>query len=442
MSKMIRKAVSVALFAALPMSAVLAADLYGGGATFPALPYVGTNFTLTSPRARLSTDLPNNPQPSPWVTTTIDSTSIFGAFSSANANLMSYCQTGSGTGKSILTGVTATAGECRDFSASQFQFYAPRVDYIGTDSPTTKAEYDNFNINRASATAIVQFPTLAGSIALPFQHSGAAGTLDLSVAQVCDIFSGVITNFSALGLPAKPIKVVYRTDSSGTSFSFTNFLAANCNIARGGTIPNRPDGSAYFQTNQVYSSAVPATLAGSIGVSGNSNVVAEVLKPVNDGAIGYADPGDVLAAVPSGSRWFTVNTFDPMTFALPALANADLLTGQVASNSGAPGDGLPTLQPAPTGAANLASILVVRPSLTVSTGYPIFAVTYIGATKTGNTATRAPALQCLGHYIYGHTVAGCSLTGRPVLTNGYSYINDTVPAVRLKVNTAINSIAP
>jgi ABC-type phosphate transport system substrate-binding protein len=339
--------------------------------------------------------------------------------------------------------VTASGGDCRDFSVGQLAFSAPQVNYIGTDSPITSTDYASFNSNRASATAIVQFPTLAGSIALPFQHSGFSGTLNLSVAQVCGIFRGTINNWSTLGLPAKTIKIVYRTDNSGTSFAFTNFLAARCNAPNGGPIANRPDGTAYWQTNQGYAASVPSLPAGAIGSSGNNNVVAAVFNPLNDGAIGYADPGDVLAT--TGAKWALVNSADPMSFTLPPLANADLQVGQVMSPTGSTMNGLPSLSAAPTGAANLPSLLVVRPNLAVTSGYPIFAVTYLGAAKTSNGATNAPALRCLGHFIYNHSgVAGCTL-GRPIpssLPAGYSYIDDSVLAVRTKLNTAINSIAP
>ena len=40
------------------------------------------------------------------------------------------------------------------------------------------------------------------------------------------IFQGKITNYSQLGCAAKPIKVVVRSDGSGTTANFTAHLAA------------------------------------------------------------------------------------------------------------------------------------------------------------------------------------------------------------------------
>lgn len=435
MSQMIKKAVRVAVLASmtLPVSAVMAATLYGGGATLPAVPYVGPDFKAVTPNERLSTSFPGTGAP---INTT---SSIFGRFLTLNAHNVSYCQTGSGFGKNVLTGVTSPVGACPPGVATGFQ--APQVDYIGTDSPANNTDYTNFNTNRASATAIVQYPTLTASIALPYQHSGFVGTLNLTTAQVCDIFSGVVTNWSALGLPAKAIKVVYRSDNSGTTFAFTNYLANKCNISQGGTIPNRAGGSAAWQTNQGYTTAAPppSPLPGAVPAAGNNDLVNKVFDPLNDGAIGYADPGDVAAF--AGSRWARVNTFDPMTFGGFTPLNADILVGQVVSATADPGTGLPTVSAAPTAPANFPSLLVVRPSLSVTSGYPIFAVTYIGAAKTGNGANSS-ALQCQGHFILNHSgVSGCTL-GRPTLPVGFAYFNDAVPSVRAKLNAAINSIAP
>jgi len=56
------------------------------------------------------------------------------------------------------------------------------------------------------------------------QHKGC--DLKLSQAQLVAIFQGKITNYNQLGCAAKPIKVVVRSDGSGTTANFTAHLAA------------------------------------------------------------------------------------------------------------------------------------------------------------------------------------------------------------------------
>jgi phosphate transport system substrate-binding protein len=64
----------------------------------------------------------------------------------------------------------------------------------------------------------------AGAIAVAYNHKGCE--LKLSQAQLVDIFSGKINNYSQLGCAAKPIRVVHRSDGSGTTANFTAHLAA------------------------------------------------------------------------------------------------------------------------------------------------------------------------------------------------------------------------
>jgi phosphate transport system substrate-binding protein len=71
---------------------------------------------------------------------------------------------------------------------------------------------------------VVQIPMTAGAIAVAYQHKGC--DLKLSQAQLAGIFQGKITDYSQLNCPAKPIKVVVRSDGSGTTANFTAHLAA------------------------------------------------------------------------------------------------------------------------------------------------------------------------------------------------------------------------
>lgn len=98
------------------------------------------------------------------------------------------------------------------------QLLSRTVDFAASDVPM-KAE----EIAKVSQ-GVVQIPMTAGAIAVAYQNKGCE--LKLSQAQLVGIFQGTINNYSQLGCGAKPIKVVVRSDGSGTTANFTAHLAA------------------------------------------------------------------------------------------------------------------------------------------------------------------------------------------------------------------------
>ena len=64
----------------------------------------------------------------------------------------------------------------------------------------------------------------AGAIAMAYNLPDC--TLKLSQAQLVQIFVGKIKNFQELGCADQPIQVVMCSDGSGTTYNFTNSLAA------------------------------------------------------------------------------------------------------------------------------------------------------------------------------------------------------------------------
>ncbi|MCP9787349.1 phosphate ABC transporter substrate-binding protein PstS, partial [Cyanobium sp. N5-Cardenillas] len=82
----------------------------------------------------------------------------------------------------------------------------------------------NFKEGMAGKRGAVQIPMLGGTIS-PAYNNPDCPSLKLTQAQLADIFLGKITNWSALGCPARPLTVVHRSDGAGTTFNFTNSLA-------------------------------------------------------------------------------------------------------------------------------------------------------------------------------------------------------------------------
>lgn len=100
-------------------------------------------------------------------------------------------------------------------------FLAGSVDFGATDEALSD---EDFKAGSAGKRGAVQIPMLGGTISPAYNNPDCPG-LKLTQAQLADIFLGKITNWSALGCPARPLTVVHRSDGSGTTFNFTNALA-------------------------------------------------------------------------------------------------------------------------------------------------------------------------------------------------------------------------
>ena len=64
----------------------------------------------------------------------------------------------------------------------------------------------------------------AGAIAVAYNNSDCE--LKLTQDQLSGIFLGTIKNYSELGCDPKAIKIVHRSDGSGTTYNFTKHLSA------------------------------------------------------------------------------------------------------------------------------------------------------------------------------------------------------------------------
>ena len=107
------------------------------------------------------------------------------------------------------------------------QIKAGTIDFGSSDKPLSPDE-----LKRSS---LAQFPSVIGGVVPAFNLPGiAAGAMKLDPDVLADIFLGKITMWNdprivainrGLNLPALKITVVHRSDGSGTSFNFTNYLS-------------------------------------------------------------------------------------------------------------------------------------------------------------------------------------------------------------------------
>ncbi|MGN7743772.1 substrate-binding domain-containing protein [Pseudomonas sp. 22526] len=223
-----------------------------------------------------------------------------GILASSTPGFNPYIGVGSGAGKQAFFNNDST----------KFNLAAGiNVDYAGSDSIVSAAERDAYNTStdkgRATFGPLIQIPAEATSVTVPYNVAGKT-TLNLTSAQLADIFSGKIKNwneivFAGVAGPNLPIKVVYRTDGSGTTEIFTTHLKAVKSTSV-------PAASNSFATAVGFNPATNAP-AGStyIGVSGSGAVATAVAN--NDGAIGYVSPD--FAEFNNAAKVATVNGFLP-----------------------------------------------------------------------------------------------------------------------------------
>lgn len=157
------------------------------------------------------------------------------------------------------------------------QITAKTVDFGASDAILTDDQFK-------AAPGIQMLPTVAGAIVPTYNLSGddnkaITATIKFPYTAVADIFLGKIKKWNdpvlttanpGLKLPAKDILVVHRSDGSGTTFAFTDYLSKVS-----------PDWKS--QVGSASSVKWPTGLGGK-GNEGVSGTVAQ-----NDGALGYVE---------------------------------------------------------------------------------------------------------------------------------------------------------
>ena len=223
LNKLVQGTLAVAMGLAFSVSA-LAADITGAGATFPYAVYAK------------------------WAE----------AYQAATGNKVNYQAIGSSGGVK--------------------QIKAKTVDFGGSDAPVKEADLD--------AAGLVQVPTVMGGVTIVMNVPGiASGKLKLDGSTAANIFRGAITKWNdaaiaklnpGVTLPDLAITISHRSDGSGTTYAFTNYLAkqslAFMREVGAGNTGNWP--------------------ANAVGGKGNAGVAANVQKI--KGAIGYVDIADAM----------------------------------------------------------------------------------------------------------------------------------------------------
>ena len=152
------------------------------------------------------------------------------------------------------------------------------MDFGASDAPLTPDQFTN-------CKSCIQIPVLLGSTAVLYNLPGVAQQIRLTGQVIAAIYLGKITQWddssikslnSGVNLPSLKITPAYRSDGSGTSYNFSDYLS---------TV------SSEFKS-KVGKSTQPPFPAG-VGARGSSGVAGVVSN--TPGAIGYADVAYALA---------------------------------------------------------------------------------------------------------------------------------------------------
>ncbi|MGX1175297.1 substrate-binding domain-containing protein [Pseudomonas sp. R151218B TE3479] len=187
------------------------------------------------------------------------------------AGFAPYIGVGSGAGKAAFL--------TNDYTKFVAGNTSKNVHWAGSDSKLSTTELNNYVTAHGAAWGpLIQVPSVATSVAIPFNKTGTAN-VDLSVNQLCGVFSGRLTDWSQITGSGRTgaITVVYRAESSGTTELFTRFLNAKC--AETGTFA--------ITTNfaSSYSGGLPA---GAVAATGSQAVMTAVNAA--QGRITYMSP--------------------------------------------------------------------------------------------------------------------------------------------------------
>jgi phosphate transport system substrate-binding protein len=246
------------------------------------------------------------------------------------------------------------------------QFSAGTVDFAGSDPALTPD--DKATIKKGEP---IQVPFALGAITASYKLSGVDSGLKLDGATLAKIYLGKITSWDdaaikaqnpGVNVPGTKITVVHRSDSSGTTKGFTQFLANYSPEWKSGPGVDKdikwPVGT---------------------GAKGNDGVAAAVKQ--SDGSIGYVEQAYALQ-----------NGF---TFADVKNKSGKYVAPTIESTSAA-GEGLDV--PADLGVSTIDSANAAA--------YPIvsqtFAITYADPCKSGANATKAKGLKQLMSYLLGN----------------------------------------
>ncbi|GGY04313.1 substrate-binding domain-containing protein [Paludibacterium paludis] len=219
-----------------------------------------------------------------------------GIFASGNViGSWTYLGTGSGTGKkAFLTN-----------NASLFNTTG-NVHFAGSDSALSAADLTTYEPNKAAFGPVIQIPAVLTSVTLPYKRAGVT-QVNLTNDQVCKVFSNQITTWGGIlgNGDTTPIRVVYRSDSSGTTELLATYLKEACPASYGFTKSS---------TFTAVVAGIPGGLPANWVAANGSSGVKTALE--TDGSFSYLSP-DYDYAPNDASKVAKINGQLPTNISIP-----------------------------------------------------------------------------------------------------------------------------
>jgi phosphate transport system substrate-binding protein len=151
------------------------------------------------------------------------------------------------------------------------------VDFGATDGPMNETQLGDFKTKRGSE--VLHFPTVMGAVVPIYNVPGVATALKFTPAALAGIYLGTITKWNdpaiagpnkGVKLPSSDIVVVHRSDGSGTTYIWTDYLSKVSDTWKSkvgaNTSPNWP-----------------------VGLGGAQNAGVAGLVKQTEGSIGYVE---------------------------------------------------------------------------------------------------------------------------------------------------------
>lgn len=321
---------------------------------------VATALSLAACSSSSSTSAATGGSSSPAAGSSSSSAALSGTLNGSGSTLqLVYQQQAISSFKTVQSSMTVNYG-AGGSGKGRTDLASGVVNYAASDSPIPAKEAANFK-----GKAVLYFPDVIAPVTVSYNLPGVTN-LKLSAPVIAGLFQGKIKTWndpaiaadnSGVTLPSTPVTIAHRSDSSGTTQNFSQFL-----------VDASGDGWTLGTSSVI---AWPAT---SRGGSGNGGV-AQIIKST-PGAVGYVDYADAKA---SG-----------LVFASIKNQAGDYVAPSVASASAA------------------ASQVTVKPDLTFSaiwapgaTSYPITAQSWVLVYQTQPNANDAKMLQAWIGYLVG-----------------------------------------
>jgi phosphate transport system substrate-binding protein len=226
------------------------------------------------------------------------------------------------------------------------------VDFGASDAPLSKDQF-------TACKGCVQIPWALSATSIPYNIPGLNGRVRLNGRALADIYLGKITNWNSsriktlnkgLNLPDLKITPVYRSDNSGTSYNFTDYLS-----------------TASSEWNSKVGIGVNANWPTGIGAPKSNGVAAAVSQ--TKGAVGYVDVAYAL----KNKLQFAAIQNKSGKYALPGLRG---IASAAATITKVPASG---------------ELSIVNPPKSKKNAYPICTFTYvILPTKTAKAKELRP----------------------------------------------------